>query len=64
MLDIKYRFTCGYSDLCSIIKKYQKYYDQFCLKTFLVPTTLVEKIQLFGKSTNFVSHMLVPSKNN
>ena len=39
-----------------------KYYDQDCIRTFLLLSTLPMMICLSGRSTNFVSKMLVHSK--
>ena len=63
MLDIKYRFTCGDSDLTKLLKSAKILWPGLS-ENFLLLCTLPMMIQISGKSTNFDSEMLVCSKHN
>lgn len=43
--------------------KISKFYDQYCLKIFLLISKLSKKIQLSEKIDYFGSTKLIPSKN-
>ena len=63
MLDIKYRFTCGESDLTEIIQKCQNILTSIVWKFSFTFYTSNDDTT-FWKSTNFGSEELVHSENN